>query len=374
MSELPIQQSSGQLPPPLPSGEDWFVSQEKIQEAVMPLPETSGEDWYSSIDSKQPWRPVVKEKLTEGESVIIDSNYDAFSVDDIGLSVDERTTEGAGVVAKVVDDTIGTDVEAKVGISFSVVRIKEKSGVDTFHMVSDKVDNEGNTIKNYITLAKGVKFTIGRLNAGSPEDGHMIDGKELVGENFSDSISRKHLTVELTDNGLEIKNLSRNGTSVEGVKVADERFRPISSQGVMQSSGVEVNAVPEESSEKVLIDKVPKSQEDLDEIRKSRLEEQNRPIKEQLDSVEQEFAEFKSQFTEDETLNMWKYAAGMMNKREAQQRGDGQGSYAEEMNAGEGLTGLRNTSDPQRRQELLSAADKYMSYMQQISNLRTRIK
>jgi len=310
----------------------------------------------------KPWKPVISEHMKKGDNFVIDASYDAFPVSEIGL---ERGHDvNVAVIGKVSNSDKNFEQAEESGISFAVVRIDEQNGSETYHIVTDKLQEDGSVKKSWMSIPKNVKLTIGRGDESTRDDPTFIDGQRLSGKNLSNGISRKHMTLELTNQGIEVTDLSTNGTHIEAVKAQTDHRTAAS--GVLHAGEIQVQEVPIETGNNKLIDGAPKTPEDFAKLEAARLEELNKHKTEQLAKIEEEFDAFRSNFTEDQTLNMWKYAAGLMNKREAQIKGDGQASYDHERMAGEGLSALKTP-------ELKAAADKYHGYMQQISYLRSSL-
>ena len=111
-----------------------------------------------------------------------------------------------------------------------------------------------------------------------------------------------------------------------------------------------------------IVSSVP-SDEELQELKLAKSESQDMKKAEELKQIESEFDEFKSHFTDEDRINMWRYSAGILNKAEAQKKRDGQGSIVEGQNASEGFNNLKTP-------ELKQAANTYLSYMRRLNSSR----
>lgn len=152
----------------------------------------------------------------------------------------------------------------------------------------------------------GLKF--GR-SGGERDGGTAISASYLWGHSarYGDSISRTHLSVSLKDGAVRlIDHGSTNGTKIdvmarEAADTRPDRSLPGKLAGSSAVRGAEA----------------PARTDFREEMRK--LEEP---------------------FSEQDRLNLWRFAAGTMNKTEAQQRGDNNGSTIEGQNAGRAYRAL----------------------------------
>ena len=285
---------------------------------------------FQSPEQSLPWRPVAKETLGNGEQVIIDTNYEACSLDEIGI--ESSADYQASVVARVSDALKDTDDEQQNGIDFAFVKINNPSGAVSYHIVSDYVEEDGTVRKNWIDVDKGDKFTIGRLSDAS--DNSSLGGEDLTGKRFSSGVSRKHLSLELTDSGLEITDLAKYDTKVEGVKNIEDqesRFKPQAKEtgaAVLDVSKVQVDKVSE-SEELEVIDSVPKTAEEAREANDRRIvNESKAKYGEQLDSLNKRLNELSKGISAEDMLSVRGYMSGVENVRKGWEQGNDRFDYS----------------------------------------------
>lgn len=329
--------------------------------------------------------------MHKGDSTLLDIAEQAYPIESLGEpldpSIDPNRMEVVGLVSSIAPEGYPSEENP---VQFALVKDREPSGADNLYIVSNFVDSNGEQKKKWTHLEKGVQLTIGRTTRENVTQHNFIDGRNLTGSEFSKGVSRTHMTVELTDEGVVIGDNSANGTEVQGVLAPGKFTRedldvdmatlrnelglsPRLGSGALGVAGVEVAQAGEVStpSNNNIIDKVPKTPEEVAAINGAReeaeLRERNRPVQEELQKVEVEFGEFRSKYNEEQKLSMWKYAAGVMNKEDAQRQGDGQGSIVFGQQAGEGWHELRTP-------ELQSAADKYLYYMRRLNSLRNQLR
>ncbi len=190
-------------------------------------------------------------------------------------------------------------------------------------------------------------------------NGEVEDGWTVRSALWKDKNGSFKVTIEKPDSDVE------GGVLVKDIAVKtflDWQDTENDNPSVSEKKWNESTETP--ASERALIDKVPSSN-DLKNAENEKLIKQEKAKEAQIAQAEAEFEEFRSQFTEDQTLNMWKYASGLMRKADAQQRGDGQGSMIEGQNASEGLNNLKTP-------ELRTAAQTYHRHMVNIQNAINR--
>jgi hypothetical protein len=128
--------------------------------------------------------------------------------------------------------------------------------------------------------------------------------------------------VELQKDGIVIGDNSSNGTEVIGHRATQS----VRSTQVVKSGLID--GVPKTATEAKAA--IAKSAADL-------LAERNLKINAEIDAIDKQMKDIKKGLSERDTLALWKYASGLINKKEAQKRGDGQDSKNQEMIAGEGF-------------------------------------
>lgn len=93
--------------------------------------------------------------------------------------------------------------------------------------------------------------------------------------------------------------------------------------------------------------------------------EQHNPMAARAAEIMSQLDAIKAHFGDEQDRNLWSYAAGTMNKAEAQRRGDGHGSTLEGQNAGQAFRGL----SPEAR----AVAPEYLRLMQQLEQVRAQL-
>lgn len=301
-------------------------------------------------DAGDRWRPPTPKSNLE--SVKLNAENPEFVVDTDIHSVFNSEDFG---LPKVLPSGAHVEVVAVLALEDEMILpvIKETSGEGSAAHFTLLGKNDAGKPKAVYTLFNNHPVHIGR-EPNIRKDAQNSTGIKISEFGFGGAgnvhVSRDHLSLVLDrENGsITVHSTAINGTKIDAVRKNTETAAATRSLGTT-----------------ALIDSVPVPHEAVTEIENKHLAE--------LNDLEEEFKVFKEQFTDEESLSMWRYAAGMMNKREAQLRGDGNGSYAEERNAGIGLGELRKTRDPERRQILIDSADKYLIYMQRIHDIRNRL-
>jgi len=93
-----------------------------------------------------------------------------------------------------------------------------------------------------------------------------------------------------------------------------------------------------------------------------------RPQPSQAEQLQLRLDAIGQKYDREASLNLWRYASGMMNKRDAQRAGDGQASMDYHQQAGQAIRELEKVSGPDARKD----AEDYLSLMQQLQSARDR--
>jgi hypothetical protein len=286
-------------------------------------------------------------KLQKGEGVILDVSQAAYPTEVLGEelngTLDSSRKDVVGLVGSI--DPEGRPPEDNP-VQFAIVKYKEDSGDnESFFIVSDFKDQDGGVKKKWTQLPKGVPLTIGRQTADSIDNYDFKDGRDLTGEEFSKGVSRSHMSIELTENGINIDNFSGNGTEVQGVKkpeslkTKDERAKVIGG-GVLATSNV-------------LIEGAPKSDEEVRQFRAADAEreraarlEANAPkiaeISQKVEDAKRRMDKAKEGLNEDDALLLWKASSAMVRYNEMKAKGRDQDARNENMLYGEARQAIAN--------------------------------
>jgi pSer/pThr/pTyr-binding forkhead associated (FHA) protein len=251
----------------------------------------------------------------------------------------------------------------------ALVRMDTQHGMSELFLVGLMRDAQGNRVvvpgKSWVTLKEGVGFVVGR--GDGTDDARLLDGARLFGTDMPDTVSRRHATIKYEHGTVTIHDTSSNGTIVKG-----ERPQPAERSATRVVSKLAVGHVASvgqvRASGAAMIDSadVPRTPQDMDRIAADREASRQAEIKAQLAEVDQELEALKQGLSERDSIALWKYASGIINKREAQQRGDGQDSYNQERLAGEGLREM----SPKARE----IKDDYRWLMERNSRLLDQLK
>lgn len=269
--------------------------------------------------TQSPVQSIAIESI-KGSSFMIDGSHEAFPASDIGINLDSNIQGPDVLVVGKILDTPRTDVEEPNGLDLAVVRVDELNGSKSFFIVTDKIQEDGTIKKKWVPLSLGVKLTVGRGDDSSSGDPTFIDGKELTGKDYSLGVSRRHMSVELTSNGIQVEDLnSTNGTRVEAIK-AQPNTDKISSTVV--SSLVEVDSVP--GRRLIDSDSVPKSAQEASEMLEdseiSKLEDKYKPT---LDTLSEELNRLTEGLSVDDRLELRAFQNGDLLIRKGWEVGEG---------------------------------------------------
>jgi hypothetical protein len=255
--------------------------------------------------------------MSRGDRLMLDPLQTIYEATEVGLQ-NETDIYKIGIVAEV---TLKGVEERDDDKSFVVIRTDNKfNGMSEVFLAGVTKDESGKrtlitTDKGWVKLESGRATTVGRHGAD-------VDGERLMGGHFGESISRTHLAVELQKDGIVIGDNSSNGTEVIGHRATQS----VRSTQVVKSGLID--GVPKSAAEAKAA--IAKSDADL-------LAERNLGINAEIDAIDVQMKDIKEGLSERDALALWKYASGLINKKEAQMRGDGQDSINQEMVAGEGF-------------------------------------
>ncbi len=126
--------------------------------------------------------------------------------------------------------------------------------------------------------------------------------------------------------------------------------------GIIDSVPLGEKPDPEEKTLTPVIDRVPS----LAELKAEAAHAQ------EVEDAEQDLKDFKEQFSKEDQLGLWKYAANLLSKIEAQQKHDGQASIDYGQLAGEGLRMLSPAAK--------EAAEEYRARFNRLHDMRNKSK
>ena len=254
--------------------------------------------------------------MSRGDRLMLDPLQNIYEATEVGLP-NENEHYKFGIVAEVTFKGVEERDDDK---SFVVIRTDNKfNGMSEVFLAGVTKDESGKrtlitTDKGWVSLTPGRATTVGRYGAD-------VDGERLVGSHFGESISRTHLAIELQKGGIVIGDNSSNGTEVFGNRATQsERSTQVVKSGL-------IDGVPKSAAEARAA--IATSDADL-------LAERNQKIDTEIDTIDKQMKDLKEGLSERDAMALWKYASGLINKKEAQMRGDGQDSINQERIAGEG--------------------------------------
>lgn len=250
--------------------------------------------------------------LTKGDETVFDAYANTIAPTEIGLPNEyPESKEEVSIVGNV-------QLSGVAGDSLSIVRLHSGEGVDRWFIVGKEYNDEaGNVQRSWVQLDIDSPLIVGRRD-GNNQHKHIVDGMTLNGKEFSHNTSRQHAVVSLAKNGLTIKDISSNGTSVQGVlaEIHEKKSTILTPEAGANIASMQEVAV-------VGKDKV-----------------YNESIEAQLKKLDDDIALLKDGVSDKQSLDMWKYASNMNLKRDAQQKDDGNGSYFHEAEAGKAYNAL----------------------------------
>jgi hypothetical protein len=155
--------------------------------------------------------------LTKGEEFLVDTAFAPFDPADFGLPKVAPSGDKIAIVGIVGIKNESFDFTEKPEATIALTRVTNKLNVDHYFMVADSIDENGSTTSSWTQLSLGTKFIIGRKPV-EQRGSYTISGEQIIGKPFSQGVSRNHMQIERTEEGIRVSDLSANGTRVEGVK------------------------------------------------------------------------------------------------------------------------------------------------------------
>lgn len=263
--------------------------------------------------------------LLHNSSAVIDVNKEIYAQSEIGLPAEDENYQYS-VVGEV-----GLGDESN-GTALSLMRaINKKKGTADLFVAGLLKNHQGDKeiAGGWVHIPADTLIVIGRKPAQEGE-AQKISGKKLFGVEFPSDISRKHLAIKLSGNGqLEVEDSSKNGSRLQG--------------NLVEQTGSETGGTQDEPLTPKPVEKEV-SRED------------------EMQSIAARIKEIEAGLSEADSLALWRYWSGLANKREAQQRGDGQDSYNQERVASNGY----NSMSPQA----LAVAEEYRTLADRLFYLR----
>lgn len=216
------------------------------------------------------------------------------------------------------------------------------------------------------------------------QKGHVVRGRYLILDQRAVDTLTNPAYAGAVDMGLEFAQLDRGdrvllGREVDNLHVQDRNTAisrrhaeiRVGDDGILNivdhNSTNGTRVITGANAEEGLISRVPKSPDETQDILAVSEQQRQAEVESQGKSAEQEFAtrieDLLKPFSEGDRMWIWRYAAGIMNKRDAQVRGDGAASIAHGQAAGRAFSKL-TTRDAQ------DAANTYLHYMEQLERVR----
>lgn len=158
--------------------------------------------------------------------VKLDMHRELYAAKELGIT--ENDQYSFSVAAEVV---LPDDVNPGPAIALVKALNKQFNRVELF-AVGLNVDADGKKSiagSHWMPVEPGQKYSLGRRSENEPEEVEdRITGEKLFGVEFPNTVSRKHLDIELAASGeLIIGDHSANGTKVAGHEVVKTQEVPI---------------------------------------------------------------------------------------------------------------------------------------------------
>ncbi len=311
---------------------------------------------------EQRWSPpprVERVDLKKGDAFVIDTAVDSVA-DNSEFGIPHESSGLSSKLAVVGVLEVNGKEQRKAAKVTVVKETMAQNKFDLFWLVSSRQPTEDDpSSQSWVPLPLGVKYTVGRSNTQGLPD--FLDGKKLTGKEFVDDVSRSHFEVSLTRDGVEVRDLSTNGTTVQGVPNRQAMSRK-----------VEVQDTSSSSQASGFIDKVPKTDEESRAANAAReaqrVEVHNRSIDEQI----QQLTAARNRLGEDAGLAQGDYieldafSLAKTMKARWQESGNGEMSMASDQNIS---TALNRMSSRAR-----GIADQWHRYDKQIDQLKDRLR
>jgi len=291
------------------------------------------------------------ELSAQDPTFLVDTDVSSvFDITEFGLEKDDIAGFTNEIVSVV---SIGEDNSRRIPI---LKQTSKNSGIESFIILSEPDDIGARAVHS---LSYSQPAIIGR-NPGLAvtEDSRAVGiSTSELGIEGDYLISRNHFSVTLTKAGIEIQNNGQNGTTIEAVRKR-EHSEAVLGKGVTTLTGGTIERVDEELRPKTLITEVPK---EVSPQRESSAEVQQTPnFAETSETLDREKKDLVAGLSEDDQMNLWRYASGTLNKSEAQRQGNGQESINQSQIAGQALRAL----SPKAKER----ADAYLSVFRRQQN------
>lgn len=261
--------------------------------------------------------PNHEQELLHNARVQIDVHEEVYHPSELGLPVEDEEHQFS-----IADElTLGGSMDQSVSLAL-IRTVSKKTGLAELFVAGIAKDQQGNkTIQGaWESLSPDMTYTVGR---GSAQEGQAkINGTKLLGSEFPQTVSRNHLTLELTKEGkLSIEDSSTNATE-----------------------SVAARKQSRESGHSDLIDYVPKGKGEatamLEQSRLEKLQPKIDNIDAQIAQAEERLAHMEEQFSDEDSHNLWQFAFHKHQQGAEQKMGHANTAKAHEQVAGKAYTAL----------------------------------
>lgn len=261
--------------------------------------------------------PNNEQEVLHNARVQIDVHEEVYHPGELGLPVEDE--EHKFSIADELTLSGGMDQS----VSLALIRtVSKKTGLAELFVAGIAKDEQGNkTIQGaWESISPDMTYTVGR---GPVQEGQAkINGTKLFGSEFPQTVSRNHLTLELTKDGqLSIEDSSTNATE----SIAARR------QSGEDESSTLIDYVPQNNGEAAAM---------LKQSRLEKLQPKIDSIDTQIAQTEEHLARIKEQFSDDDSHNLWQFAFHKHHQAEEQRMGRADAAKAHEQAAGEAYMAL----------------------------------
>lgn len=284
------------------------------------------------------------------QSVAIDVHKEVIPAVELGLP-SEDDQHRFGVVGEMTLSS-STDEPAYLAL---IRTINKKSGMAELFVTGIVKDDQGNKAiaGAWESISPDTKYTLGR--AGVDDDSKpKISGTKLFGSDFPQTVSRAHLTLELSRDGeLIIEDNSMNASDLHVNTIGQ---------------GGSVNITTQEVDSQAMIDRVPQHGEEaaamLEQARIEKIQPKIDEIDTQIAQAEARLGSIKERFSDDDNHNLWQFAFHKHHQGVEQRSGRADAAKAHEQAAGKAYKALPP--------EVQTASDEYRHALDEKTVLITR--
>jgi hypothetical protein len=273
----------------------------------------------------------------QGQRIALDAKAELYSPTEIGIPLQDNGNTFA-IVGEIGinDNTKTTTAEA------AIISVTGENEVQSLFLVGIVKDEQGRTSianGNWTYLTPGEEFTVGRPDPKNPGGPEFIDGKTLVGTDFNIGVSRSHTKIKFEDGQVTIDDESINHTTLKGQEILNSREQ-VQTKFSRFATGSQVKVEIVMNDKPNLITAVPKSKDDFDKITIDIAAAKTAELNAKLAPISEELKKLTSGLPESDSIKLFRYSDSKSQKREAQQRSDGDMSIAYGSNIAEAYNSL----------------------------------